>query len=210
MAHCIVYLRNLFASWGESESKTGKSRAPILGWGKYIHCVIFPLGHRLEAKPEHISLWVPFTIKLKQYLISWQHPEIASRRCQKDAPPWFRNVASLIESESVKVCSLCHLSFLWLSVKISGPAETDSGAPLGRQYVIPSLTLALSSLVAHTHRPQRESPLCQVPAGQCTDCLRKSRPDPQTLGSPQQSLWGNAVSLCVYVENSGEVMLHSS
>lgn len=53
-------------------------------WGeeRYIYSVCYlPTGPQtIEAKPQHISSWTPFTIKLKQYLISWQHEEVASRR----------------------------------------------------------------------------------------------------------------------------------
>lgn len=49
-------------------------------------------------------------------------------------------------------------------------------------------TLVVFSPLAYTHGTQRQSAVCQVPAGQCAYCFWKSRPDPQTLGSTQQSL----------------------
>ena len=57
------------------------------------------------------------------------------------------------------------------------------------------LTLAMFYLLAHAHRTQWQSAVCPVPAGQRTYRFWKSRPDPQTLGSTQQSLWGNSVSV---------------
>ena len=66
---------------------------------------------------------------------------------------------------------------------------TPSAAPRGSPW--------LFCLLAHAHGTQWQSAVCQVPAGQRAHRFWKSRPDPQTLGSTQQSLWGNSVSVSV-------------
>ena len=78
--------------------------------------------------------------------------------------------------------------FSWLNLRVSGGP--------GSQRCTQRLTLAVFCLLAHAHGTQRQSAVCQVPAGQRAYCFWKSRPDPQTLGSTQQSLWGNSVSVC--------------